>query len=176
MTVPTPCATSTVEKFNGLNLRDESNSLAFANDLRKRRAIERMLVLPGSVTGAKFVEDAGDDVQLFVATAERPLVEYTLPRALDSHTVACINIRSANLSSFSEHNLKTLVVDDIHADRPWHFDETLKSRPCMNLVSHDQLRLVLGDAATLSRLSFSPAARAGEWFTLGCAEFFVLNP
>jgi len=175
-TVPTPCATSTVERFNGLNLRDESNSLAFANDLRKRKAIERMLVLPGGVTDAEFVEDTGDGVELYVATAERPRVEYVLPRALDSHTVACINIRSANLSSFSEHNQKTLVVDDIHADRPWHFDETLKSRPCMNLVSHNQLPLVLGDASTLSKLSFSPAARAGEWFTLGCAEIFVLNP
>lgn len=174
-TIPTSCATSTVEKFNGLNLRDESNSLAFANDLRKRKAIERVLVLPRDVTGAEFVEDTGGDVQLFVATSERPRVEYTLPGALDPRSVACINIRSANLSSFFEHNLKTLVVDDVHSDRPWHFDETLKSRSCMNLVSHDQMRLVAADAPTFSKLSFSPAARVGERFTLGCAEVFVLH-
>src|SRR5207248_8288077 len=35
--LPTTCAVSTVEKFNGINLRDETNSLSFANRSEERR-------------------------------------------------------------------------------------------------------------------------------------------
>jgi len=173
--VPTPCATSTVERFNGLNLRDESNSLSFAADLRKVSSMRRSLLTPQAVSGARWVEDAGDGAQLYVATTARPSVEYAAPQAVDSRAIACINVRSSNLSSFCEHNLKTLVIDEANRDRPWFFDETLKSRPCMNIVTRSQVRLILGEATTWSKLSFSPAARAGEYFTLGCAEIFVLE-
>jgi hypothetical protein len=172
--VPTTCAASTVEKFNGINLRDETNSLSFANDLRKVRSITRTLLAPQAIVGASPVEDVADGVQLFVATAPRPTVEYRVPEPMESRSVACLNIRSSNLSSFSEHNLKSLVIDDVRRDGPWCFDETLKSRPCMNLVTHDQLRLIVGDATTISKLSFSPAAQKGEYFALGCAEVFAL--
>jgi len=109
-----------------------------------------------------------------VATAARPTVEYLVTRSVESRTVACLNIRSSNMSSFSEHNLKSLVIDDMQRDSPWYFDETLNSRPCMNLVTHNQLRLLIGDAKTISKLSFSPAAQKGEYFSLGCAEVFTL--
>jgi predicted SAM-dependent methyltransferase len=172
--VPTTCATSTVEKFNGINLRDETDSLSFASDLRKVRPITRTLLAPRTIAGASPVEDVADGVQLFVATADRPTVEYLVARPMESRAVACLNIRSSNLSSFSEHNLKSLVIDDMQRDSPWCFDETLKSRPCMNLVTHNQLRLLIGDAKTISKLSFSPAAQKGEYFALGCAEVFTL--
>jgi hypothetical protein len=45
----------------------------------------------------------------------------------------------------------------------------------MNLVTKNQLRLVLGDAKDFGKLTFSPAARPGEYFTLGCAEVFTLT-
>ena len=77
--VPTTCAASTVERFNGINLRDETNSLSFANDLRKARSITRTLLTPQTVTGATLVEDAADGVQLFVVTAAGPTVQYSLP-------------------------------------------------------------------------------------------------
>ena len=173
--VPTSCAASTVERFNGLNLRDESNSLSFASDLRKVSPISRTLLTPQAVSGAQWVEDAGDGAQLYVATVARPSVDYVVPQPMDSRAIACINVRSSNLSSFSEHSLKTLVIDDANRERPWFFDETLKSRPCMNIVTRSQVRLILGDATTMSKLSFSPAAHAGEYFTLGCAEIFVLG-
>ena len=169
----TTCASSTVDAFCGINLRDETNSLSFANDLRKERAIDRMLLAPQAIRGAEPVEPAAGGVQLFVATDARPTVEYVAANPIDARTVACINIRSSNLSSFDEHNLKSLVIDDLRRDQPWHFDETLKSRPCMNLVPRHQLPLVAGDAKTLARLAFSPAARAGEYFTLGQAEVFT---
>ena len=174
-TVPTTCATSTVEKFCGVNRRDETDSLSFANDLRKVRAIDRALLAPQAIRGAEPVEDPLGGVQLYVATDARPEVEYAPPAPIDARTVACINIRSSNLSSFDEHNLKSLVIDDWRRDQPWHFDETLKSRPCMNLVPRYQLPLVAGDRPALARLAFSPAARAGEYFTLGHAEVFTIE-
>jgi len=173
--VPTTCAVSTVEKFNGINLRDENDSLSFANDLRKARSIARTLLTPQTIVGASLVEDLADGVRLYVATAARPTVEYVLPGRVESDAVACLNIRSSNLSSFFEHSLKSLIIDDVRRDNPWYFDETLKSRPCMNLVTRNQLSLVLGEAKEFSRLLFSPAAKTGEYFALGCAEVFALE-
>ena len=66
------------------------------------------------------------------------------------------------------------MIDDANRQRPWYFDETLKSRSCMNLVERNELRLMLGEASTFERLTFSPAAGAGEYFTLGCAEIYWL--
>jgi predicted SAM-dependent methyltransferase len=173
--LPTTCAVSTVEKFNGINLRDETNSLSFANDLRKARPITRTLLMPRTIVGAMLVEVVAEGVQVFVATAARATVEYVAAQPVESGALACINIRSSNLSSFREHNLKSLVIDDIHPDRPWYFDETLKCRPCMNLVTPNQLRLIVGEPKAISKLSFSPAAQEGEYFALGCAEVFAFE-
>jgi predicted SAM-dependent methyltransferase len=170
----TSCASSGVEKFIGLNLRDESNSASFANDLLKTRHMTRVTVSPASVTGAAKVEDLTVDAALFVATTERPVIEYRLAQSMTAGSVACINFRSSNLSSF-DWGLKTLVIDDINRAKPWYFDETLKSQPCMNLITNGQLKLALGSDRKFSRLNFSPAANRGEYFTLGCAEVFVLE-
>jgi predicted SAM-dependent methyltransferase len=171
----TTCAISPVERFNGLNLRDESNSLSFASDLRKVRSISRTLLMPQSICGAQAVEELADGVHLYVATAPRPTVGYSAPQPVDSRALACLNVRSSNLSSFFEHNLKTLIVDDANRRKPWYFDETLKSRPCMNLVTRSQARLILGEARSFSELWFSPAAQTGEYFTLGCMEIYLLD-
>ncbi len=173
--IATTCEASTVERFNGINLRDETNSLSFASDLVKSRSITRRLAEPGLLVGANPVEDVADGVRLYVATARRPTVSYALAPAIDASTFTCLNVRSSNLSSFREHNQKSLVIDGIHADSPWHFDETLKSRPCMNLVTRNQLRLLIGDAASLSTLVFSPAMEPGEYFTVGCAEVYTFE-
>jgi predicted SAM-dependent methyltransferase len=173
--VPTACATSTVPKFDGLNLRDEAGSLSFANDLVKVARVRRVALAPASMQGAERVEDAGDGIGLYVATSPRPVVLYRAPEAIDAATVACVNFRSANCSSFHEHNLKSLVVDEINLARPWWFDETMKSRPCMNVVTRDELRVAIGDAPSFATLRFSPAATAGEYFTLGEAEIFAIG-
>ena len=172
--MPTMCATSTFEGFNGINLRSETDSLSFANDLRKVRSIARTIVEVGAVHGARHVEDVAPGIALYVATEPRPTVEYSLPAPVTADAFACLNVRSSNLSSFREHNLKWLVLDDAKRDNPWHFDETMKSRPCMNIVTRNQLRLLAGDATQVSRLTFSPAATRGEYFTLGCTELFTL--
>ena len=171
----TACATSTIARFNGINLRDESNSLSFASDLRKVRSVRRTLLAPQSVSGARSVEEAADGVHLYVATSARPTVTFWIAEPVDLRALACINIRSSNLSSFAEHNLKSIVVDEVNHDKPWYFDETLKSRPCMNLVTQSEMQLILGEARTFSTLRFSPAARVGEYFTLGSAEIFALE-
>jgi len=173
-TVPTTCATSTFAAFNGVNLRSETDSLSFANDLRKVRAVARTIVDAGAVDGARHVENVAPGVALYVATKPRPTVEYSLPQPVTADTFACLNVRSSNLSSFREHNLKWLSMDDAKRDNPWHFDETMKSRPCMNIVTRNQWQLLAGDAAQFSKLTFSPAATIGEYFTLGCTEVFTL--
>ena len=171
---PTECATSSVAKFNGLNLRDESNSASFANDLRKTRRISRVLISPAMTKRAKKIEDLASDAALFVSTSARPVIEYPLPRSLASASVACMNFRSSNLSSF-DWGLKTLVIDEVNCEKPWYFDETLKSQANMNLITKGQLKLALGGDREISRLAFSPAANAGEYFTIGCAELFTID-
>ena len=174
-TIATSCAVSTDSRLNGMNLRSETDSLSFANDLRKVRTIERTIFEPRAVTGARKVEDVASGVSLYVATAARPTVDYALPKPITADAFACLNIRSSNLSSFREHNLKWLVLDGIKRDNPWHFDETMKSRACMNIVTRNQLRLLAGDAPQFASLTFSPAARPGEYFTIGCVELYTLT-
>jgi hypothetical protein len=170
---PTTCAVSILEQFNGINLRSEADSLSFANDLRKVRPIVRTIAQPAAVQGARLVEESAAGIRLYVATAARPAVTYSLANPVRADDFACLNIRSSNLTSFREHNLKWLVLDDLKRDNPWHFDETLKSRPCMNIVTRNQLRLLAGEAATFAAMTFSPAAAAGEYFTVGCAEIYT---
>jgi predicted SAM-dependent methyltransferase len=170
---PTSCAHSSVPQLAGINLRNETDSLSFANDLRKVRPIRRTLVTPQAVSGASLVEEIFPGAQLYVATSPRPAVDYVLPSPIAVDDVACLNFRASNLSSFNEHNLKSLTIDGLNADKPWHFDETLRSRPCMNVVTRNQLRLLIGDVQQISRMSLSPAARIGEHFVLGCAETFT---
>lgn len=172
----TPCATSAVPRFNGINLRNEADSLSFAADLRKQQSISRLRLEPVAVVNATRVEDLQDGAALWRSDAVRPMAVYALPAPVRAADCACINVRSANLSSFHEHNHKWLVLDEARRDDQWHYDETLKSRACMNLVTRNQLGLLLAGATSFSRLVFSPAAGAGEYFTLGCAEVYTLAP
>ena len=167
---PTNCSTSIEPKFNGLNLRDETNSASFAADLRKTRSISRRLVSSGNVTGATKIEDVANG-SLYVATTARPTVEYSLQQSVPSESVVCINFRSSNLSSF-DWPLKTLVIDEVNRGKPWYFDETLKSQPCMNVITKSQLKVALGGHRNISTLHFSPATNPGEFFTVGCAELY----
>lgn len=173
---PTTCGHSAEPAFCGINLRDEDDSLSFATDLRKVREIHRVRVDPVAVVNATKVEDVADGIALYRSDAVRPMVAYALPAPVAAADFACLNVRGANLSSFNEHNQKWLVLDDVRREDQWHFDETLKSRACMNLVTRHQLPLLLREADSFSRLVFSPAVRAGEYFTVGCAEVFSLGP
>jgi len=71
--------------------------------------------------------------------------------------------------------LKTLVIDEVNREKPWYFDETLKSQANINLITKGQLRVALGGDREISRLAFSPSANAGEYFTIGCAELYTID-
>jgi branched-chain amino acid transport system ATP-binding protein len=174
--VPASCARSAEPAFDGINLRDENDSLSFATDLRKVRDVVRTVVEPVAVVNATKVEDLDGGIALYRSDAVRPMVAYGLPVPVAAADFACLNVRSANLSSFDEHNQKWLVLDDVRRDDQWYFDDTLKSRACMNIVTRHQLPLLLQGAPSFSRLVFSPAARAGEYFTVGSAEVHALAP
>ena len=172
---PTHCAQSTVERFVGINLRSENDSLSFANDLRKARDVVRTIVAPAAIDGARHVEEVTDGMHLFVSTVDHPTVRYVLPRAIDASSFVCLNVRSTNLSSFLEHNQKWLAINEERRDDPWHFDETQKSRPCMNVATRNQLRAIASSVDAIASFTFSPAARSGEYFIIGCAEVFALQ-
>lgn len=174
--VPASCARSVEPAFDGINLRDENDSLSFATDLRKVRDVVRTVVEPVAVVNATKVEELDGGIALYRSDAVRPMVAYALPVPVAAADFACLNVRSANLSSFDEHNQKWLVLDDVRRDDQWYFDDTLKSRACMNIVTRHQLPLLLQGAPSFSRLVFSPAARAGEYFTVGSAEVHALAP
>jgi hypothetical protein len=170
----TSCAESTIPQLINLNLRDESNSASFAVELRKVRHVSRLLVVPNAIKGASHVEDLSPEGSLFVTTSHKPTVEYVLPKTIDSNSVACINIRSSNLSS-ANWGEKTLVVDHPDPVSPWRYDETLVSQPCMNLITSGQIRLMLGGNRQIRRFHFTPAANEEEYFTLGSAEVFLMQ-
>lgn len=172
---PTTCAQSSVEKFVGINLRTENDSLSFANDLRKRRDVTRTILTPDAIEGARHVEEVTDGMHLFVSTIDHPTVRYSLPDETPTSSFACLNVRSTNLSSFLEHNQKWLAINGQRPEHPWHFDETLKSRACMNVATQNQLRAVAPGVEAISSFTFSPAARAGEHFVIGCAEVYTLS-
>jgi len=125
--------------------------------------------------GARHVEEVSDGMHVFVSTVDHPTVRYVLPVKVEASSFACLNVRSTNLSSFLEHSLKWLCINEERRDNPWHFDETQKSRPCMNVVTRNQLRAIAADLDAIASFTFSPAARAGEYFVIGCAELYRLS-
>ena len=62
----TTCARSSVERFAGINLRGENDSLAFANDLHKKRNVARTILAPDAIDGARHVEEVSDGMHVFV--------------------------------------------------------------------------------------------------------------
>jgi predicted SAM-dependent methyltransferase len=170
----TACAYSVVRDFCARNLRSEFDSVSFAVDLTKTDPVSRHLVRPTRVHGAEKVEDLPGDAELFRATDARPIVEYELQERFNSDRIACVNFRSSNTSTF-DWNTKYLCVNGGEEEGIWGFDETLKSRACMNVVTRDQLNTAFGKSKQLQRLLFKPAYQPGEYFTLGVAEIFFLS-
>ena len=170
----TGCVTSTVDRLSGLNLRSEADHPSFANDLRKTGRITRHLLMPTSLQRAEIVEQCGEDQMLFVATGIRSIVLYTLPEDVDPDAIVCLNFRSANLSNFGWPT-KILSFNAGGGEPFWQFDETMKSQASINIVTRDQLVAGRAGAPAGLELAFSPALHAGEYFTLGPLEVFVLS-
>ena len=165
----TPVAESEVSRLCGLNLRDDTFSLS--TDLKKMQNLKRIIVAPTVTDGMRMVERVSSDAVLYEATGVRPLVEYHLPSPVFSADVGCMNFRSSNTSA-NDWNIKYLSFDD-GDQRQWGFDETLKSQPCMNIITNSQIRTALGRDGEFSRLKFTPSYQPGEFFTIGPVEVFV---
>jgi hypothetical protein len=43
----------------------------------------------------------------------------------------------------------------------------------MNVVTRNQLRAIATEVGAIASFTFSPAARAGQYFVIGCAEVFA---
>lgn len=171
--VATSCAASSVPMLSNRNLRSESDSASFANDLVKRHALRRVVIEPGRVEGAELVERLENGAALYRAQHHEPLVRYALENPVTAESLACVNIRSANVTSFRSHYYKHIAFAQGAARRVWRLDETLKSKPCMNLMTGQQLRQTLSAGGMVDAVEFRPAERGLEYFTLGPLELFI---
>jgi hypothetical protein len=174
--VPTSCAASTVEWLSNRNLRSEGDSASFATDLVKRTSLQRIEVTPVDVEGAEQIESLDGDITVWRATSAEAGVQFPLEEPIPAGTLALANIRSANVSEFRAHYYKSVSLHQGEASGTWRLDETLKSRPCMNLLIRQQIRQTVKDMSTIDALSFVPVAQAGQIFTLGPLELFVEMP
>ncbi len=160
---------SEIPKLRDRNLRDDQFSLS--TDLKKTRNMRRILAFPNAGDGIQVVERVSDEAILCAATIARPQIEYSLEKPIFSGDIGCMNFRSANTSA-TDWNLKYLAFDG--GDQlQWGFDETLKSRSCMNIITNSQIRVALGGEREISKMRFTPSYQPGEYFTLGVAEIFV---
>jgi hypothetical protein len=155
------------------NLRDEDGTAAFAHDLVKERAIERLVVADRHDDGLEGVETVRDGIALLRVARTGARLRYQLPRPLPSAAIACVDVRSANVSAFREHSLKRFVVRGAGADGAFQLDETLKSKACMNLLTPAALRLALGGADDVVHEIALEPGRPGELVTAGPLELFV---
>ena len=170
--VKTSCAESTEPFLAGRNLRAEEGTAAFAHDLVKRRALERVVVPSWELSGIDVVERLPGGAALGRVCGTGASVDWRLPAPVAVRAIACVNARGANLSSFREHSLKRLRFAGPGGEGAWPLDETLKSRACMNLATPAAVRLALGGRTDqVSSVRLEPGA-AGDLVTLGPLEVF----
>lgn len=172
--ISTSCYHSTVQQMNGLNLRNEDNSLSFANDLVKTRTMQSWLVSPTSVKNATLVEKVASDCALYRAKTSDPQIEYQLPTALNCHQVVLLNFRSANLSEFNEHNFAKVYLKP-KEEYTISLDSSLGSTASSNLFSANQIRLKTEANDSIRTLRFDPSETKGALFTVGPLEVFFIS-
>jgi hypothetical protein len=174
--VKTPCAQSTEPFLSHRNLRGEEGSAAFAHDLVKRRALERLVVEPSALAGIEAIETLGEGIGFARVRDPGARVTYRLPRPLAVAQLACVNARGANLSSFREHSLKRLLFRGPWGEGAWALDETLKSKACMNLAMPAALALACGGAdRVIEEVALEPG-KPGDHVTIGPLELFAYGP
>ncbi len=171
--IKTSCEHSTQPHLSRRNLRVEEGTAAFAHDLRRTRALERVELQPSSLQGLERLEDVRDGIGLYRIREPGAWIDFTLPRGIEAGRIACINVRSGNLDATREHSLKRIVLRGPWGEGAWPLDESLKSRPCINLMTSAQACLAAGDGArTVSHIALQAGA-AGERITAGLLELFV---
>ncbi|MBG3877851.1 FkbM family methyltransferase, partial [Desulfovibrio oxamicus] len=191
----TPCAASDDPKLCNINLRDESG-ISFAAELRKARPLRHLLVWPERIANAvpvaggdpdKSPNDAlpagldgspdrehPDAIQpVFRATTGDPGITYRLPDvAVDR--IAMVNVRSANLSEFREHNFAKAYFR-LEESGAVYADRTLHSVPHMNGFTRADVETAMRGETTLRSVRFDPSEREGDLFTVGPLELFLFD-
>ncbi|MEI8395491.1 MAG: hypothetical protein WCF85_12190 [Rhodospirillaceae bacterium] len=167
--VASRCDTSLDPRMNGINIRGD-DSFAFAIDLVKQNALERLIIPPLNVRQAEQIEEIGSGQNLWRAIGSDPSINYDFP-AIPVEEIACLNVRSANISEFREHNFSKayFALKEGHA---LYVDRTLLSAPHMNPFSTDDLYRALQQRPLLEQLRFNPSKSAGDLFTVGPLEIF----
>jgi predicted SAM-dependent methyltransferase len=168
----TTCAQSTVPFLWNRNLRSEGDSASFAHDLVKRHGLERIVVDPAAIDGIDILENPREGIAFGEIREAGARISWRLPAPIAPGAIACVNARSANLSSFREHSLKRLRFHGAGGEGAWPLDETLKSRACMNLAMGAAVRLACADRVTgIEEVALEPGA-AGDRVTIGPLEVF----
>ena len=174
--VKTSCAQSTVANLSGRNLRAEEGTAAFAHDLVKRRPLLRHCLAPARCDGIDVRETLPEAIAFGELRDPHAQVVYQLPHALRVADIACVNARGANLSAFREHSLKRLVFRGAWGEGSWMLDETLKSKPCMNLAMPAGIALACGASDRIvSEIALVPG-KPGDHVTVGPLEIFSYAP
>lgn len=172
--VKTTCAESTVPFLSGRNLRTEEGTTSFAHDLVKRRRLRRLVVPASALAGIDRLEDV-EGIGVGRVREAGARIAYRLPVPIEPGAIACVNARGSNLSSFSEHSLKRLLLRTPAGKGAWKLDETLKSRPCMNLAMPAAIRLALARCpGAIEGIDLEPGA-AGDHVTIGPLEVFYFG-
>ncbi len=186
----TPCAVSDDPKLCNINLRDESG-ISFAAELRKTRPLRHLLVWPERIANAVPVAggspncspdralptglDGGADAiqPVFRAVTGDPGITYRLPD-VPVDRIAMVNIRSANLCEFREHNFAKAYFR-LEESGAVYADRTLHSVPHMNGFTRADLETAMRGEAVLRSVRFDPSERDGDLFTVGPLELFLYD-
>jgi hypothetical protein len=169
----TDCSVSGEPYLSSRNLRVEEGTAAFAHDLRKVAPVRRLVLAPESPAGFERLEALGEGIELLRVKEAGAALRFRLPRPADAGSLACVNVRSANLTSLREHSLKRFLLGSPAGVGAWALDETLKSRPDVNLLMPAAARLALKGPGELVEVALVPGA-PGDLVTAGRAEIFLV--
>lgn len=182
----TPCAVSEDPKLCNINLRGDSD-ISFAAELHAARPLRHLLVWPEHIANA--VPGAGGDPDgalpagldaapdalqpVFRAVTGDPGIIYRLPDvAVDR--IAMVNVRSANLCEFREHNFAKLYFRP-EENGGIYVDRTLHSVPHMNGFTRADVETAMRGEPVLRSVRFDPSEREGDLFTVGPLELFLYD-
>lgn len=166
----TTCRESTVAELCDLNIRGEDDSLSFAHDLVKVRALAHWQIEASHVVGARKVDELAPGQPLYRADNDDPQIRYELPASLSSDRIVSMAFRGANLSQLHEHNFaEAYLVQE--PGKALAIDASLRSTPHTSMVSAPLIAAKVG-CAEIDLVRFDPARHRGDVFSVGPLELF----
>lgn len=178
--LPTSCSESREPRFVGLNKRNEKTALSFAQDLVKTDRLNYIRLSPEKILHSTLIEELEFGQALYLAETDSPRILYYLPQPVEIDKIALLSPVGLNLSQFDEHNFAT-VFCRTESGTPFSqstaiaLDQSQKSVPFLNVVTHTQLRLRCGKWDRLLALRFDPGKQKGDYFSVGPLEVFFTS-